>query len=685
MKLHKSSRFFLILSIFCFISSSTLSQKTIKGIVLDSETNEPLIGATILIKETTFGTLTDLDGKFELAIPQMNNPVLIISYISYSKQEIEITDQEELNILMNASVMNCCECLIVDHRRAKSFVCDGILIQSFGTKFNPGISTNPLQLIQGNIRLADINSFDRASPFYVVDGVPLDFAGQSIGAENPLNYLAPEEIASISVMKGLKAATLYGSRAARGAIVIETQKNVSCTPARFSFTNKVGALQTNKENTFIQQHQLNFEHENSKTQLRTGLMVQDLFNNPSDGRWQNYGYHLYTTTSTLDNHIQSSIRFHSNYLRNYPIPEPLAESLPLDEDDQMNHFNYRLHSSTQAEMTNWLSAQLNLSSLRHQNIPLRALNSNRIEIHLSSSNYINDIRIDAQIGYERQQQKAEKLKAFRQEAFSASTSLEIGNRLDAEANVRHEQNKISGTSSAIPVTAISVNSSYRFPEINVDIACAFARADIEAGLAAGVFNSPIMNIREWQFATSMDFGRMLTIDASYTFAKTTILDENFISSAIANIYFPTLYDQLERQGLHIDLYSKLISRGLDWDVSAGYSAANGIAAQQYHIRTNLEWNRFALDSRMEAIKGWKLSAENGDFLRLAHTEVSYSLPGRRLAGLNNVKLFLIGQNLFTSGEKSVFQNQREWMQVVDPMQYSFPIIKTVLLGLSVNI
>jgi len=243
----------------------TWAQRTITGTITDASSGEALIGANILAVGTSSGTVTDLDGSFTLDVPEGVDQ-LAISYTGYTSQTVDIGTSDVLNIeLQPGSVLE--EIVVTGYGTVKRKDLTGA-VASLGEKdFNQGLVVAPDQLIQGRtpgvqvinnsgqpggattIRIRGNASIRTGNqPLFVVDGVQLSGISSRPGGGglegsdpggNPLNYLNPNDIASIEVLKDATAAAIYGSRGANGVIIITTKRGQSGAPL-ISFNANVG-------------------------------------------------------------------------------------------------------------------------------------------------------------------------------------------------------------------------------------------------------------------------------------------------------------------------------------------------------------------------------------------------------------------------------------------------------------
>ena len=233
----------------------------ISGTVTD-ETGAPLPGATVLVKGTTNGTITDLDGKF--VIDADADAILTISYVGFYSEEVPINGQSSIVVQLNSDVSQLNEIVVVGYGTQKKSDVTGAVASINNENFNEGVLTNPGELIQGKLAGVSITATSGepgasqdviirgigslrsgTQPLYVIDGFLLDNSSTGLPS-NPLNFLNPNDIESIDVLKDASAAAVYGSRAANGVVVITTKKgqgkpqiNLSASTALSSMANTI--------------------------------------------------------------------------------------------------------------------------------------------------------------------------------------------------------------------------------------------------------------------------------------------------------------------------------------------------------------------------------------------------------------------------------------------------------------
>jgi len=261
-------------------------QKAISGTVRSSEDKLPVIGATVVVAGTTIGTVTDINGRFSLTVPA-NGSVLAISYIGMKKLEVPVGSAVQYDVLLEPETHGLEEVVVTAIGISKEKKSLGYSVQDVaGDKINNAETGNVLSAITAKVAGVNITSSSGSAgsssfitirgqnsingnnqPLFVVDGIPIDnsmnYSGNPDDLQNNLtngvNYsnraidLNPDDIESISVLKGGAATALYGMRAGNGAIIITTKKgkdtngslavSISSSVA-IDKVNKLPALQT---------------------------------------------------------------------------------------------------------------------------------------------------------------------------------------------------------------------------------------------------------------------------------------------------------------------------------------------------------------------------------------------------------------------------------------------------------
>lgn len=229
--------------------SSAMTQQQndiVKGIVVD-ENGETVIGASVLIKGTVSGTVTGMDGRFEIRAAK--GSTLVISSIGYVTKEVTVNGNS-LSVTLPTDSEALEEVIITGYGTFKksAYAGSAAVVKTESIKDVPTVSLN--EMLQGaapgvtmqqnsgipgsatSISIRGMGSFNASnSPLYVIDGIPVNTGNQSsLGTDAGLDALAtlnPSDIETLTVIKDAAAASLYGSRAANGVIVITTKKGQS--------------------------------------------------------------------------------------------------------------------------------------------------------------------------------------------------------------------------------------------------------------------------------------------------------------------------------------------------------------------------------------------------------------------------------------------------------------------------
>ncbi|SHM70316.1 TonB-linked outer membrane protein, SusC/RagA family [Cyclobacterium lianum] len=243
----------MLLLLLLLANSQTLwaQSRTISGLVTESSSGDPVLGASVLIQGTTRGTVTDLDGRFELEVPS-DEAVLVFSYIGFQSQELVVGNRSVINVALEYSSEELNEVVVTALGVERETKALGYSVQAVeGDRFTEARETNVLNSLSGRVAGVQITNsssgiggssrvtirgesslnINANQPLFVVDGVPISnnivgssgSGNQEVDYGNPAGEINPDDIASMSILKGPAAAALYGSRAANGAILITTK------------------------------------------------------------------------------------------------------------------------------------------------------------------------------------------------------------------------------------------------------------------------------------------------------------------------------------------------------------------------------------------------------------------------------------------------------------------------------
>jgi len=235
--------------------------KSVSGVIVDVS-GEPLVGVSILLKGTTTGSITDMDGKFSIPLGSITNSALKVSYIGYDTQEIPYNGLNQLRIVMVEGSKFLDEVVVVGYGTMRKSDLTGA-VSSVSSK---DIAQQPVanigEALQGrasgvsiissgapgsnvSLKIRGLGTTNNSDPLLVIDGVP---------TEVPLNTLNMDDVATVDILKDASATAIYGSRGANGVVLITTKKgkageSVVSFKANYSFqdpTNMPKMLNANQ-------------------------------------------------------------------------------------------------------------------------------------------------------------------------------------------------------------------------------------------------------------------------------------------------------------------------------------------------------------------------------------------------------------------------------------------------------
>ena len=230
----------------CSIAFSGYAQQRVTGVVTD-ENDSPVPGVSIVVKNTTIGTVTDLDGRYILNVPE-GAETLTFSYIGYASQDVAINNQSTINVSLEPDIETLEEVVIVGYGEQKKQSVVASIVQTDGEELLKTGSTSTItESLQGmlpgltvvnsdgipgkgahDMTIRGLGTWANTYPLTIVDGVERDF-----------NMIDPNEIETISILKDASATAIYGVRGANGVIMITTKRGKTGKP-RFNFSTNFG-------------------------------------------------------------------------------------------------------------------------------------------------------------------------------------------------------------------------------------------------------------------------------------------------------------------------------------------------------------------------------------------------------------------------------------------------------------
>ena len=380
---------YLLLCLVLGIGLATAQTRKVTGTVISAEDSEPIIGASVIVKGTTTGTVTDFDGAFSLDVPS-SAKTLVISYVGMIAREVPV--QDVLRVVLQSGTQNLEEVVVTaigmkkqekalgyaastvkseDLNAAKSgSVMSGLTGKVAGLNITSGGATGSSQ----KVIVRGISSFSANQPLYVVDGVPImnDFQGEdsfsnSVDFGNQANDINPEDVESVTVLKGASATALYGSRAANGVILITTKKGKE-GKLTFNYSGNVGfqfATRVPESVTSWQYAELynQMQYNEGKS---SSLFPQDRIDRMKAGGDPDK---LEGNTDWYDELLRSGAPQHNHQLTVSGGSDKITYMISAGYSDQQgiipstDYERYNLRVNTTSKLTSWLKLDVNMAYL----------------------------------------------------------------------------------------------------------------------------------------------------------------------------------------------------------------------------------------------------------------------------------------------------------------------------------
>ena len=254
MRKHFMFKVLLTLVVGLFLSVGAFAQQiAVKGIVKDTA-GEPVIGANVLVKGTTNGTITDFDGNFQLSANK--GDIIVISFIGFTSQELPAT-AELMNVVLKDDSEMLSEVVVIGYGVAKKNDLTGSVTAMKPDEMNKGLVANAQDMLAGKIAGVSVTNAGGApgagatirirggsslnasnDPLIVIDGLAMDNNGVK-GLSNPLSMVNPADIETFTVLKDASATAIYGSRGSNGVIIITTKKGKGGQKPQIAYNGNV--------------------------------------------------------------------------------------------------------------------------------------------------------------------------------------------------------------------------------------------------------------------------------------------------------------------------------------------------------------------------------------------------------------------------------------------------------------
>jgi len=353
------------------ILTDTQQTKEITGVVKDAK-GEPVIGANVSVKGTTTGTITDIDGKFTLNVP--NGAVLQVSFIGYLSKDVTVGNVKIINVQLAEDTQKLDEVVVVGFGTQKKVNLTGSVSAVSGKELSGMPATSVANMLQGklpgvaitqtsgqpgkegtSIRIRGIGTMNDSNPMVLVDGL-----------ESSMSDINPNDIENISVLKDAAAASIYGTRAANGVILITTKRGKDGKPT-VTYNGYVGvqkAVRTLQHLSSAEYAELLNEGKKNEG-IAPVYSAEDIekFRNGSDPD-------NYANTDWLDLLLQGSGLTHNHSVNLSGGTEAARYSASLAYYNQAglvkntDHNRYNVRFNLDSKVTDWLKFGLNTSMSR---------------------------------------------------------------------------------------------------------------------------------------------------------------------------------------------------------------------------------------------------------------------------------------------------------------------------------
>ena len=238
---------FATLVLWLYSSIAVAQDRTISGTIID-ENGQPMPGVNVLVKGTSSGTVSDVEGTYTIGGVN-DNSTLVFSFIGYETQEVPVGSRTVVDVDMGLSVTALEEVVVIGYGEQKKALVTGANIRQDGEKIQALNTSTAMEALQGitpgvsisrnsgqpgagtRVRIRGIGTIANSNPLYVVDGVPVG---------NDINYLAPSDIESIDVLKDAASAAIYGSRGANGVVLVTTRKGKPGSETQITYNGFYG-------------------------------------------------------------------------------------------------------------------------------------------------------------------------------------------------------------------------------------------------------------------------------------------------------------------------------------------------------------------------------------------------------------------------------------------------------------
>ena len=400
-------------------STVVLAQIKVSGKVLD-ESGSGLPGATVVVKGTTIGVVADIDGNYSIDVPS-NESVLIFSFVGYATLEEVVQNRSMINVQLNLSESSLQEIVVtgygaqskrditgavttVDTDELLSIPATTFAQQLQGRAAGVNIINSAVPGGEATVRIRGFGTIGNNSPLYVIDGVPTERQGN----------LNPEDIETIQVLKDASAASIYGSRAANGVVIITTKRGKIGKPT-VTFSTYQGIEQSSTSPKVL-----------NSAELGEYLYLADVY----AGKTPSHGQYTFGPNGEVR-------------IPDYVFPSGAMTGDPSTNPDLYSLRPGNIYAITESADTNWWDEVTRSGSIR--NYQISAAGGTESGRYALSVGYFNQEGIVKYVGYERFSLRANtEFKTLNKKlTVGENLSVTFDNRKGGFGN-QEEQNAVSG-------------------------------------------------------------------------------------------------------------------------------------------------------------------------------------------------------------------------------------------------
>ena len=340
----------------------SVQQKPVSGVVTDNNSQQPLIGVTVMIQGTTTGVVTDPDGKFSLDVPD-SNAKLVFSYMGYETQVVAVEGRTRFDVRMKEDVKSIDEVVVVGYGIQKKKDVTGSIAQVKADEIQNIASSQITTALQGkvagvyimnssgkagagaDIRIRGITSLNDVSPLWIIDGVP--------GDQKMVNM---NDIETIDVIKDGTAAAIYGVKAAAGVVLVTTKRGIGQKKPKISFNAYTGVSNPWRLPEMVNSD----EYITLKNEQWSSKAVPVGFSLDSLGKYSTTDWmkEMFKTGKTQNYDLNIS---GSNETTNYYLGGTYYKEEPSFVDNSLERYSIRINSDY--KITPWLKIGESLSLL----------------------------------------------------------------------------------------------------------------------------------------------------------------------------------------------------------------------------------------------------------------------------------------------------------------------------------